>query len=108
MRQANVFIRGIAAGILTEENPGSYIFKYNDTYFNDSAMPDISLTLTKKQQAYRSEYLFPFFYNLLSEGNNKAVQCRRLKIDEKDYFGLLLATAMDDTIGAITIKPVNV
>jgi serine/threonine-protein kinase HipA len=108
MRQAIVFMRGIEAGMLTEENPKSYIFQYNDTYFNDSAMPDISLTLTKKQKEHRSEYLFPFFYNLLSEGNNKVVQCRRLKIDEKDYFGLLLATAMDDTTGAVTIKQVTI
>ncbi|MEE1119243.1 MAG: phosphatidylinositol kinase, partial [Bacteroidales bacterium] len=30
--------------------------------------------------------------------------CRTLKIDENDSFGLLLATAKYDTIGAITIQ----
>ena len=45
-----------------------------------------------------------FFYNMLSEGANKALQCTTLKIDENDAFGLLLATADNDTIGAITVK----
>ena len=45
-----------------------------------------------------------FFYNMLSEGANKALQCASLKIDETDSFGLLLATAKHDTIGAITIE----
>lgn len=41
---------------------------------------------------------------MLAEGANKAYQCRMLKIDENDAFGLLLATAHTDTIGAITVK----
>ncbi len=43
---------------------------------------------------------------MLSEGANKAMQCRTLKIDENDAFGLLLATAKYDTIGAITINEI--
>ena len=41
---------------------------------------------------------------MLSEGANKALQCITLKIDENDAFGLLLATASNDTIGSVTIK----
>jgi serine/threonine-protein kinase HipA len=43
---------------------------------------------------------------MLSEGANRKLQSRQLKIDEKDYFGLLMETARYDTIGAITLKPV--
>jgi len=107
MRQAIVYMRGTAAGILTEENQESYLFRYQDDYFHNSAMPDICLSLSKKKQNYKSKYLFPFFYNLLSEGANRSMQCSRLKIDEKDHFGLLLATATEDTIGAVTLKPVK-
>jgi len=107
MRQAIVYMRGTAAGILTEENQESYLFRYQDDYFHNSAMPDICLSLSKKKQNYESKYLFPFFYNLLSEGTNRSMQCSRLKIDEKDHFGLLLATATQDTIGAVTLKPVT-
>jgi HipA-like protein len=42
---------------------------------------------------------------MLSEGANKALQCRHLRIDENDSFGLLLATTQWETIGAITVKP---
>lgn len=107
MRQAIVFLRGTVAGTLTEENPESYVFQYQDDYFHNSAMPDICLSLSKKKQDYESGYLFPFFYNLLSEGANRSMQCSRLKIDEKDHFGLLLATATEDTIGAVTLKHVT-
>jgi serine/threonine-protein kinase HipA len=41
----------------------------------------------------------------LSEGVNKNIQCRLLKIDENDHFGRLLLTAQDDNIGSITVKP---
>jgi hypothetical protein len=43
---------------------------------------------------------------MLSEGTNKAIQCQTLKIDENDAFGLLLATAHTDTIGAIIVKKI--
>lgn len=99
-------MRGIEAGTLTEDAQRRYTFAYGEQYFADPAMPEISLTFPKTQQVFTSDYLFPFFFSLLSEGSNKATQCRLLQIDEKDYFGLLLATASSDTIGAITVKPI--
>jgi serine/threonine-protein kinase HipA len=107
MRKAEVCRNGVLAGTLTETDKGSYIFMYDDTYFKDDTKPGISLTLPKKQMEYSSEYLFPFFYNMLSEGTNRVIQSKQLKIDEQDFFGLLLATAGYDTIGAITVKQIN-
>ena len=66
----------------------------------------MSLSFPKSQQEFVSDTLFPFFYNMLSEGANKNIQCQTLKIDEDDVFGLLLATAHSDTIGAITVKKI--
>ncbi|WP_245970282.1 HipA N-terminal domain-containing protein [Pseudochryseolinea flava] len=51
--------------------------------------------------------MFPFFFNMLSEGSNKELQCRLLRIDETDHFALLLAIANFDTIGAVTVKPLQ-
>ena len=104
MRQAKVLNNKIVAGILTETDDGRYIFKYDDTYLVQSTLPAISLAFPKRKEAYVSNELFPFFFNMLSEGANKTIQCRTLKIDEKDAFGLLLATTQHDTIGAITIQ----
>lgn len=93
------------AGELAEVNRKHYVFTYNAEYFNDTSKPAISLTLPKSQLTYESEFLFPFFFNLLSEGVNRKLQCTQLRIDEEDDFGLLMATAQYDTIGAITVKP---
>jgi HipA-like protein len=100
-----VYRNGILSGVLTEVVRKNYVFQYNEGYFKDSTMLAISLTLPKKQQEYHSPILFPFFFNMLSEGVNKELQCKLLKIDEKDHFGLLMATAQYNTIGAITVKP---
>ena len=104
MRVAEVFTNGVLAGTLSETDDGKYIFKYDDAYLLDSRNRAISLSLPKRKEAFVADELFPFFYNMLSEGTNKALQCMTLKIDENDAFGLLLATADNDTIGAITVK----
>ncbi len=104
MRQAIVYSNGMTAGLLTETDEGRYIFKYDDSYLADNTRRAVSLSLPKRSEPYESEDLFPFFYNMLSEGANKALQCMTLKIDENDAFGLLIATAGHDTIGAITIR----
>lgn len=102
-----VYNNGLLAGFIEKESEGNYIFEYEEVYFTDKQYPPISLTLPKTQKTYRSKTLFPFFYGLLSEGINKDIQCRLLKIDENDNFTRLLAAAGDDTIGAITVKPAD-
>ncbi len=106
MRQAYVYSNKVLAGILTETDEGSYTFKYADSYLMDNRQRPIAIALPKREEEFADNHLFPFFYNMLSEGANKAVQCATLKIDENDSFGLLLATAVFDTIGAITVKRV--
>jgi HipA-like protein len=105
MRKANVYYNKQLAGLLTEENRNSYSFRYAEDYYQNTTLPPISLTLPKIKQEYRATHLFPFFYNMLAEGVNKQLQSRQFRIDEEDAFGLLLATAGNDTIGAITVKP---
>lgn len=106
MRSVEIYRNGILAGVLTEENRKSYVFRYENNYFNDTIKPAISLTFPKTVQEYKSEYLFPFFFNMLSEGVNRKLQVTQLRIDEDDNFGLLMATAQYDTIGAVTVKPI--
>jgi serine/threonine-protein kinase HipA len=105
MRRAKVYRNGSLVGELVEHNRKRYTFTYDEAWFSDPEKPAVSLTLPKTQRAYESEYLFPFFFNMLSEGVNKRLQSNLLRIDENDHFGLLLATAQFDTIGAITVKP---
>lgn len=104
MRQAAIYANKVLAGILTETDEGIYHFRYDDRYRLDKGQTAISPSFPKHKVDFVSDTLFPFFYNMLSEGANKAYQCRSLKIDESDCFGLLLATAHTDSIGAITVK----
>ncbi|MEG1648931.1 MAG: HipA N-terminal domain-containing protein [Rikenellaceae bacterium] len=106
MRRAQIFNNGVLAGLLTETDSGNYIFCYDDSFLIDEKQTSISLSFPKSQREFFSKTLFSFFFNMLSEGTNKAIQCQTLKIDENDAFGLLLATAHTDTIGAITVKKI--
>ena len=105
MRVLEIYRNGALAGTLTEESRQQYIFEYDVNFFNDPSKPAVSLTLPKTQSEYKSEFLFPFFFNMLSEGVNRKLQSTQMRIDEDDSFGLLAATAQYDTIGAITVKP---
>ena len=106
MRQAEIYYKGKKAGLLIQNDDGSFIYKYNDLWMSDNSKPPISLTLPKTKQEYKSNYLFPFFYNMIPEGVNKQVVCKHMHIDNDDYFGLLLITAVCDTIGAVTVKKI--
>ena len=107
MRKCNVYVNGINAGILTEyDNPREYVFKYGTDYV-DNKLPPICLAMPLREEEYRSPVLFPYFYNLLSEGENRIIQSSLLNIDKDDDFGILLATARYDTVGAVTVRPIN-
>jgi serine/threonine-protein kinase HipA len=108
MRVAQVYINKVLAGMLTENSDSTFSFHYDDTYFSNPEYSSISLTLPKTRQEYISKTLFPFFFNMLSEGANKRIQTRKFKIDEDDAFGLLLATAHSDVVGAVTVKKLDV
>lgn len=103
MRKAKVLFKGEEAGILEQHDDGSFTFRYNSAWVNDAGKPGISLTLPKRAEDYHSEFLFPFFYNMLPEGSNKQLVCKASRIDQNDYFGLLLTVAKDDTIGAVRV-----
>ncbi len=103
MRQAKILFKEEEAGVLTQLDDGSFTFRYHDAWFTNSAKQCISLTLTKSQQVFHSKYLFPFFFNMLPEGSNKQVICKHMRIDVDDYFGLLMISAQNDSIGAVTV-----
>ncbi|MBA2499931.1 MAG: HipA N-terminal domain-containing protein [Chitinophagaceae bacterium] len=105
-KSAQVLYNHIPAGILSKTG-NRYRFNYYPDYLAGAGNRPVSVTLPLSDKIYESEILFPAFVNMLSEGANKRIQCRMLKIDENDYFSLLLATAKDDNIGPITIKPIH-
>ena len=107
MRKAKILYKNLEAGVLTQYDNGTFSFRYNDEWMSDATKPAISLTLPKMRQEYHSEFLFPFFYNMLPEGSNKQIVCKLNRLDCDDYFSLLLTTAKNDNIGAIKVVKVN-
>lgn len=103
MRSAAILYKDEEAGVLTQHDDGSFTFRYHDDWVEYIGKPSISLTLPKSQQEYKSQHLFPVFYNMLPEGSNKQVVCKDMRIDKDDYFGLLMVTAKTDSIGAIRV-----
>lgn len=103
MREAKILFKDEEAGILTQFDDGKFAFKYNIMWLADSKKPSISPTLPKKAKEFHSDYLFPFFYNMLPEGTNKLIVAKQNRIDIKDDFGILMLTAKYDSIGAIRV-----
>lgn len=100
-REARVFYNEIYVGTLSKIDE-EYYFQYDNKYLQTD-LPPISLSFPKQKNEFNSKVLFPFFFGLLSEGENKELQCRKLKIDENDFFSLLLKTASEDTIGGVRV-----
>ena len=105
MRLAEVYVNGVYAGLLTEEDSHTYCFAYDEDYVKSNVLP-VCLALPVRHEPYFSDHLFPFFSNLLSEGRNRDFQMRLHHLSPNDDFGLLLATASYDTIGNVTVRAI--
>lgn len=106
MRGCEIYVHGIKAGLLTEDDAHKFVFAYDRAYLLSKGACPASLTLPLRAEPYHSPYLFPAFSNILSEGENRQIQSQLLRVDPEDDFGIMLATCQTDTIGAITVKPI--
>jgi len=106
MKSAKILRNAQTVGTLTKLDDGTYIFQYLQTYLDDREAKNISVNFPLQSEVFTSKYLFPFFFNMLSEGNVKKAQCRNMKIDEDDSFTRLLKTAKEDVIGSVTVEEI--
>jgi len=101
MRQGEIWVNKHLAGTLTEDEEG-YCFAYSEEYLdNENAIP-VSLTLPLQKEAYRADFLFPFFDGLIPEGWLLDIAYKNWKLNPRDRMGLLLATCKD-CIGNISV-----
>lgn len=105
MKQANVFLNDMLAGILTEDDMG-YEFRYNSDFLKSESAVAVSLTLPLTSEPYRSNVLFPFFDGLIPEGWLLDIAEQSWKISARDRFSLLLACCKD-CIGNVSIIPIE-
>ena len=106
MISAHILRQGEKVGILSRLDDDTYRFQYNQEYLETPKAKNISVNFPLRKEPFESEYLFAFFFNMLSEGNVKKAQCRNMKIDEEDSFTRLLKTAKDDVIGSVTVEEI--
>lgn len=92
------------AGLLTEEDDGSFRFSYDPLYCVDGC--PIAFSMPISAEPYLSDRLPPFFENLVSEGWMRRVQSQSQLIDENDSFGLLLLNGRD-LVGAVSVLPLE-
>lgn len=101
MRQAEVYRKGILAGLLTEDG-GEYRFCYDDSYLKRENPKPVSLTLPLQAGAFVSPVLFPFFDGLIPEGWLLDVALRNTDISILDRMSLLLLCC-NDCIGSVSV-----
>lgn len=105
MKQATILLRGIKAGVLTEDENG-YTFQYDAGFLASDEAEAISLTLPLTEDPYRDKILFPFFDGLIPEGWLLDIAEKNWKIDARDRMSLLMACCKD-CIGAVGVEPIT-
>lgn len=105
MRQAEIYRKGLLAGILTEDG-GEYRFCYNEGYLKGEDAQPVSLTLPLQTEAYVSPVLFPFFDGLIPEGWLLDVALRNTDISMLDRMSLLLLCCKE-CIGSISVVSIS-
>lgn len=103
--KAAVFYQDQLAGYLEKYDNG-YRYTYNKEYLENEEANPISLTLPLSVYPYTSRILFSFFDGLIPEGWLLNIAKNYWHIKGTDRFELLI-TLCRDTIGAVTVYPVE-
>lgn len=105
VRQAKIYYQNHLAGMLTEGDDG-YVFVYTDEYLQSEHAHPVSLTLPLSSNPFHSKVLFSFFDGLIPEGWLLDIGKKYWKLQPNDRFELLMNLCRD-TIGAVTVYPVE-
>lgn len=105
MRQAEIYRKGLLAGILTEDG-GEYRFCYDEGYLKGEDAQPVSLTLPLQTEAYVSPVLFPFFDGLIPEDWLLDVALRNTDISMLDRMSLLLLCCKE-CIGSMSVVSIS-
>ena len=102
MKRANVFVDGVLAGELIEEERGK---EYQFVYLPDYLGSSVSLEMPTTRKVYYFDRFPPFFEGLLPEGMMLEGLLRQSKIDRDDYLSQLIAVG-EDLVGNVTVEAV--
>ncbi len=102
VKVATVYFNDELVGYLSKSND-SFVFNYDKTFLDSPNCFPISYNFPLQTKEFVANKLFPFFEGLVSEGWLLKIQSQSLKIDERDFFSMLLENG-EDLIGGIKIK----
>jgi len=96
-RSLNVYLFGIKAGVLTENEQSRLSFQYEP----DAPAP-LSVRMPVREEMYPHDYAHPFFENLTPEGRPLEIIADRMRISEYNPFSILDKIG-GDCAGAIAL-----
>lgn len=102
MKKAEIYQKGVLAGLLEELDGGHWRFTYSEAYSGQS----ISLTMPTVQGIHEFNQFPPAFEGLLPEGIQLEAMLRRYKLDRNDMFGQLMLVG-EDMVGSLTVKEIK-
>ena len=103
--KAKVLYSNQLAGYLQKTDNG-YSFTYDKDYLKTDYPKPVSQTLPLSPYTQTSRTLFAFFDGLIPEGWLLNIASKHWKINRTDRFELLI-TLCRDTIGAVTVEPIE-
>lgn len=103
--KAKVLYSNQLAGHL-EKTDNGYSFTYDEDYLKMEHAKPVSQTLPLSPYTQNSRILFSFFDGLIPEGWLLNIASNHWKINRTDRFQLLI-TLCRDTIGAVTVEPIE-
>ena len=80
MRQCKVYVHDMEAGILQETDAREYVLTYGKDYHGEP----VCLAMPVRKEPYRSNHLFPYFYNMLYKYQRK--KKATIVVDDCLYF----------------------
>lgn len=103
MKTVKVYYKDLYAGLLTKYDDTHFEFTYDAAYLSISECRALSVNLSLQKETYRSEFLFPFFDNLIAEGWLLDIQKRKANLKEEDRFELIAEFGIE-CIGAVSLR----
>ncbi|MGE0631232.1 MAG: HipA N-terminal domain-containing protein [Pseudobdellovibrionaceae bacterium] len=101
---AKVFFNNQHVGHLSKTSEG-FIFQYEKNFLESPNCFPIGYNFPLTDKPFISQTLFPFFEGLVSEGWLLKMQSQSLKIDERDFFSMLIENGQD-LIGGIKVMKI--
>lgn len=99
-----VYVNRFKAGVLWLDDLGRMGFRYDQGWLDHPDSHRLSVGLPLRTEPFEKDAPYPYFTNLLPEGNVLTALSRRIGISETDKFGLLRAIG-GDCAGAVSLYP---